>query len=673
VFVPQGFTTPNTQPQVTGIGIGSATITASSLGYVSASQPVQVSGTLTITTASLPSGQTNVFYAQPLAATGGTGVYTWSVISGLLPNGLGLNPTTGMISGVPSVAATNTSVTFQVTDTSSPPQTGAKVLTITIVGPLAIATTSLPSGQLGAPYSQTLFATGGTGAHTWALTAGTLPAGLGLNPATGLISGTPTETVTNTPLTFQATDSGSPAQIVSANLTLTITPSLVILTTSLPPGQVGVAYSNTLLATGGTGAHTWALTSGAFPLGLTLNSITGQIVGTPLVAATNTPLTFQTTDSGSPAQIVSANLTLTVAGPLVITTTSLADGQVNAVYSQTLVATGGTGAHTWALIAGSLPTGLTLNPTTGQISGTPTVAVTNTPLTFQTTDSGTPAQIATVNLTLTITGPLMITTTSLPSGLTGSLYSQTLIAIGGTGAHTWSLISGSLPAGLLLNPVTGLVSGTPTATVTNAPLTFQATDSGAPAQTATANLTLTIIAPLVITTTSLPGGQLGSAYSQTLAATGGTGAHTWALIAGALPGGLTLNSVTGQISGTPTVAVINTPLTFQTTDSGAPAQVTTVNLTLSISAAPLAVTTTSLPNGQVNVPYSFTLGATGGVGPYHWALDGGRMVNGLDLNPNGQITGTPLGAVTGNTLTFRVTDSGSPTQTVTVNLSLTVN
>ena len=78
------------------------------------------------------------------------------------------------------------------------------------------------------------------------------------------------------------------------------------------------------------------------------------------------------------------------------------------------------------------------------------------------------------------------------------------------------------------------------------------TDSASPAQTATASLTLTIAPqPLTITTTSLTGGQVGVAYSQTLAATGGTGAYTWQLTSGTLPSGLGLNAASGLISGTP--------------------------------------------------------------------------------------------------------------------------
>src|ERR1035438_10501062 len=104
------------------------------------------------------------------------------------------------------------------------------------------------------------------------------------------------------------------------------------------------------------------------------------------------------------------------------TTTALANGMVNTAYSQTLANTGGTGACSWQLILGTLPTGLTLNASTGAISGTPAMAVTGTPLTFKATDAGSPAQSAMVNLTLTITAQLTITTTSLSGGTIGASY-----------------------------------------------------------------------------------------------------------------------------------------------------------------------------------------------------------------------------------------------------------
>jgi hypothetical protein len=121
----------------------------------------------------------------------------------------------------------------------------------------------LPNGQTGAAYSSTLAATGGVSPYTWSLTSGTLPAGLTLDASTGAITGTPSAAVASTPLTFKATDSSSPALTQTANLTLTVSPvSLVISTSSLPNGQTGAAYSATLAAAGGVSPYTWSRTSG---------------------------------------------------------------------------------------------------------------------------------------------------------------------------------------------------------------------------------------------------------------------------------------------------------------------------------------------------------------------------------------------------------------------------
>ncbi|MGB8323816.1 MAG: putative Ig domain-containing protein, partial [Candidatus Acidiferrum sp.] len=477
-------------------------------------------------------------------------------------------------------------------------------------GKITVTTSSLPTGQTGNTYTATLQVQGGTAPYKWSLTAGTLPAGLSLNSATGVISGTPTQSVTNLSLSFTVMDSSAKPQSTSVTLSLTVTAAssgIAITTQSLPNGQIGVAYSATLAASGGKSPFTWSLTGGTLPAGLILNGTTGAITGTPTAATSATALTFKVTDSSSPALTQTATLTVTIfpAG-LVITTTSLPNGQVNASYSAALTAVGGTSPYTWSLTSGTLPAGLSLNGSTGAIIGTPTVAVTAAPLIFKVTDASSPALIQTVNLALTISpAALVITTTSLPNGQINTAYSATLAVSGGTGPYTWTQTSGTLPAGLTLNAASGALSGKPTAAVTNAPLTFKVTDSSVPALTQSANLTITISAsPLVITTSSLPNGQQGAAYTATLAAVGGVTPYVWTITSGTLPTGLTLNGATGAITGTPTVAVTNLALTFKVTDSSTPALTQSANLTLTIGPAPLVITTTSLPNGQVGTAYS---------------------------------------------------------------------
>jgi hypothetical protein len=640
----------------------------------------QAQGATSITTSSLPSGQVGAWYNTTLAASGGTTPYTWSLASGTLPAGLSLNASTGTLNGTPSAPVTAGALTFKVSDHSNPVQTATATLSLTIApAALQLATGWIPDGQVGAPYSRTLSAMGGTTPYTWSVAVGVLPAGLTLNATTGVLSGTPTAIVSNNSVTFQVTDVSSPAQTSTATLTFSIAPApLGITTSSMPNGQLGMPYSQIVSASGGTTPYTWTLAnSSTLPAGLTLNASTGAVTGTPTVLGKSYP-SFKVTDSANPAQTSTVTLPISI-GPagLGITTTSLPNGQAGVAYSTTLTASGGTTPYAWSLVSGTLPAGLSLNASSGAITGTPLTGVSATPLTFKVTDSSNPAQSATAAFALTITSnvsPLSITTTALPSGQVGVAYSTALAASGGTTPYTWSLRNGTLPAGLSLNAATGAITGTPTAAVSSGSLTFQATDSGSPAQNATATLTLTVSpATLTITTQSLPGGQVGTAYSATLGGSGGTTPYTWSLTAGTLPAGLSLNAATGAITGTPTTAASGVSLSFKLTDAGSPAQSATATLTLTIIPAALGITTTSLPNGQVGVAYSATLAASGGTTPYTWSITSGSLPAGLSLNAaTGAITGVPTAAVSAASLSLRVADSSNPQQTSTATLSLTV-
>jgi hypothetical protein len=646
---------------------------------------------LSVTTSGpLPTGVVNSVYAgATLQATGGITPYTWAVTTGSLPAGLVLNPATGAISGTPTASGT-VNFTVTVTDSETPTaKTATANLSITVNAQLLVTTTSLPAGVIGTAYTQTLAATGGITPYTWAITTGSLPAGLSLNPATGVISGTPSGSFTGTTnFTVTVTDSESPTKkTASANLSITVTaPTLSVTTTSLPGGSIGTVYpSQTLQATGGITPYSWVVTTGSLPAGLSLNSATGVISGTPtgtFVGPVN--FTVTVTDSETPtAQKASAALSITISvAPLSVTTTGpLPTGVVNSVYAgATLQATGGITPYTWTVTTGSLPAGLSLNAATGVISGTPTTSGTVN-FTVTVTDSETPApKTASANLSITINPAVTVTTTSLPAGVIGTVYTgATLQAAGGVTPYTWAVTSGSLPAGLSLNATTGAISGTPTGTLTGAVnFTVTVTDSESPKKTATANLSITITAStLSVTTTSLPGGSIGTAYSQTLQAKGGITPYTWTVTTGSLPAGLTLNSTTGVISGTPSgtfVGAVN--FTVTVTDSETPTpQTASAALSITITVATLTVTTTSLPTGVVNSAYpGATLQATGGITPYSWAVTAGSLPAGLSLNAaTGVISGTPTAAGTVN-FTVTVTDSETPSpKTATANLSITVN
>jgi hypothetical protein len=174
---------------------------------------------------------------------------------------------------------------------------------------------------------------------------------------------------------------------------------------------------------------------------------------------------------------------------------------------------------------------------------------------------------------------------------------------------------------------------------------------------------------LVITTSSLPAGQPQAAYTARLGATGGTAPYSWNGIAGSLPPGLTLDASTGNIAGAPTKTGAFS-VTMQVTDSATPPQTVTQVFSLTISASPLEITTSSLPGGAVGVGYSATLAATNGVPPYTWSLHGGQLPTGLSLQgSNGQISGTP--SQTG-AFSFSVQARDSAGQTASSNLNANI-
>lgn len=467
-------------------------------------------------------------------------------------------------------------------------------------------------------------------------------------------------------------------------------PTLAVATTTLPVGQIGVAYSFTLTATGGTRPYTWSQTGGTLPAGLSLNTSTGVISGTPTGSpSTATGLVFTVTDSSTPfaATASSPSLSLQVTGTqLAITTTSCPAGTAGVSYSTTLAAVNGTSPYTWTVVTGTLPLGLNL-ASGGTISGTPTTAGTYV-FTVQVADSATPTHAtATQQLTIIIGGSALAvqTVSPLPGGQIGVAYAAGLTATGGVPPYTWAKTAGTLPAGLLLDAngaVTGTageIYGTPTGSPgTASGLTFQVTDSVA-STASTGSLSLTTTAALLdITTTSLPDGAIGTVYSQTLAAVNGTAPYTWSVISGAFPPGLTLNTSTGVISGTPTVPGLAS-FTVQCTDStGGTPETDQQPLTINIPSSGITVTTATLPQAIAGDAYSATLTASGGVPPYTWAVldtSNSNETGGTGSLPAGFTLNASTGAVTGSSsvlgstpVTFQVTDSASNNATAVLAL-----
>ena len=603
--------------------------------------PVTITPTITLQPWTIGSN----YPGLQMTASGGKTPYTWSATG--LPSGMNINGSgNGIISGKPTATGTFPVV---VTVTDALGGTNTKSYSLVINAPPTIATGSLPDGERTVGYNATVAAAGGTAGatssgYTWA--ASGLPSGLTINGASGVISGTPTQ-FGPFPITVTATDGAGVAVSTTFNVTFTDAPSITGPGT-LPNGTVNVVYPGaTIINGGGKGPFTWTATG--MPPGLTIDS-SGTISGIPTAAGTFTP-TIKVTDSFSAT--ASHGYTIVISGTPVIMSGGLPSSTVNQPYNFTVLAGGGTGALTWS--ASGLPAGVTINPSSGLISGTPSVTGPYT-VTINLSDSlGATAVPATFSFS--INDVPSINTSSLPDAVQGAAYSTVLTGVSGTTPYIWSATV--LPAGLTISSG-GVISGTPTGTGTST-VNIKLTDaSGA---IAIAPLTLNVRGAMSLSATTLPQWTVNSPYpSTTITAAGGTGSYSWNAVG--LPSGMSINSSSGAISGTPTVSGPFT-VSVTATDTASPAQSKTRSYSLTINPAP-SITTTSC-TAKKNNTFSFQLLRSGGTTPFTWS--GSGLPVWATVSASGVLSGTAPGS---GVATFNVTVTDSTGASTTASFAITV-
>jgi len=216
-----------------------------------------------------------------------------------------------------------------------------------------------------------------------------------------------------------------------------------------------------------------------------------------------------------------------------------------------------------------------------------------------------------VTLSVPINPAITTPAGALPGATFGVAYTTSLAATGGITPYSWSITQGALPTGLAINSTTGAISGTPASGGT-ASFTVTLTDSGSPALTASTAFTITTLyLPLSITTTSVPPGVEGTAYSATLAATGGSNNYTWSVLSGTGLSAVGLSlSPSGVISGTPTAGETAAPFTVQVTDSANNKATATLTLTVTAVAFQGQVLSGTTPVNGATIQL-YAAGATG--------------------------------------------------------------
>jgi len=315
-------------------------------------------------------------------------------------------------------------------------------------------------------------------------------------------------------------------------------------------------------------------------------------------------------------------------------------------YSVVLEASGGTAPYGWD--ATGLPPGISLDPDTGVLSGTPTADNSFSPV-FTVRDNGGQTDSNSIPIVIQPPPSPSVSTTSLPPGVRTQPYSASLSATGGAPPYAWNATG--LPAGIALSAA-GALTGTPTVQGTFSP-DFTVTDNNGMTGSRSVQIVINSPPSPVVATAALPSGIQNQPYTASLTATSGTPPYTWSAPPGSLPTGIAL-SAAGALTGTPSVNGAFSP-TFTVTDANGLTGSKPLSILITPPASPV-ITTSSLPDGARTEPYSAALSATSGTPPYTWSATG--LPAGIALSAAGALTGTPTEEGTFSPV-FTVTDAAT--------------
>ncbi|MAF93370.1 hypothetical protein CMO85_01745, partial [Candidatus Woesearchaeota archaeon] len=594
--------------------------------------------------------------------SGGT-VTSWSV-SPSLPAGLSLDSSTGAISGTPT--AITSSATYTVTASNTG---GSDTATVTIevndIAPSALTFSPNSFTLTKGTAMTTVTPTASGGAITGWSVSPSLPAGLSLDSSTGAISGTPTAVTSSATYTITASNTGGST---TADVTIEvndIAPSSLTYSPNSFTLTKGTAMTTVTPSSTGGAITGWSV-SPSLPAGLSLDTSTGAISGTPTAVASSATYTVTASNTGGST---TADVTIVVndiaPASLSYSPNSFTLTKGTAMTTVTPTSSGGT-ITTWS-VSPSLPSGLSLDSSTGAISGTPSVVSTSTSYTITGSNTG-GSTTATVSITVNDIAPSSLSYS--PSSLTltkdTAMTTVTPTSSGGT-VTTWS-VSPSLPAGLALDSSTGAISGTPTAITSSASYTITASNTGG-STTASVTIIVNDAAPSNIAYSPSSLTLTKGTTMTTVTPTSSGGAVTSWSVSPSLPSGLSLDSSTGAISGTPTAITSSATYTVTASNTGGSSTVDVTIVVNDVAPASLSYSPNSFTLTKGTAMTTVTPSVSGGP-VTGWSVSP-SLPAGLSLDTStGAISGTPTAITSSASYTITASNTGGST---TASVTITVN
>ena len=598
-----------------------------------------------IETENLPDASFQTPYSMQFTAVPGSGVSPYGWVADNLPQGLSLDPLTGLLSG--EITSSELTYSFEVTVTDSLGFQDVKQFTLNhdIPAPI-VAPYTLPVTEYKHTYDLSPFNVSGAGPFIYESVS--LPPGLSLDMATGEITGTSTGTSSQYDWIIKITDRIGQTTTVEKLVDNHYTAPVITerLVSDYQTINYGNPYHFAVHRTGGVAPFTWNATLSP---GLSIDSTSGIISGTPSGSDESYLWTIEVVDANGTTDSVSFDMH-TDWDDVIIETTDLPSTSYGTYYETQVTLTSGETPIAWA-IAGAAP-GLIID-NAGLISGTPTGPEESYDVVVTATDSRGNSDTLAVTVPNTYNPPKIVPFTA-GTAYYGNPYDLGISITGGTGPFVWN-ISG-LPNGL--TNTDGHITGSAVAVEGSYPINVLVTDSVGLSDNTSFVIDVIKNVPQIILPDPAPITEYGNNFSLTLVVAHGTAPFIWSV--DNLTPGLVLDSSTGIITGTVTGTDANYDWTISVVDAANLSD--NDSLSVSNTVAPPSINQTEVLNVEINKPYSDQLTSDTGALPLTWSATG--LPNGITIDNNGLISGTTVDPAGTYTWTVTVIDAIGQTDVV---------